>query len=124
MIIATGTAAASSVILKFLISNERPPELSMIKPLETDYSFPSGHTISMVVLLLVISYLICSRHPSGWRIFSWTIITTIGIGIIAVSRLYLGYHWLTDVVASIGLGLIILTLAIFIDRLVANHFED
>jgi membrane-associated phospholipid phosphatase len=123
LIIATGIAGASSWILKILTSNERPPEISMIKPLETDFSFPSGHTIGMVVFLLVISYLICSRRPSGWRIFSWTIITTIGVGIIAVSRLYLGYHWLTDVIASLGLGLIILALAIFIDRLVVNRFE-
>lgn len=123
LIVTTGVATVSSVLLKLIISNERPPQISMIKPLETDYSFPSGHTIGMVVFLLIVSYLICSRRPSGWRIFSWTIITVIGIGIIAASRLYLGYHWLTDVVASIGLGLVILALAIFIDRLIVNRFE-
>jgi undecaprenyl-diphosphatase len=121
---ATGVAAITSTTLKVLTSNGRPPQIDMIKPLETDYSFPSGHTIGIVVCLLVLSYLICSRRPSGWRIFSWTIITIISVGIISASRLYLGYHWLTDVTASIGLGFIILAVAIIIDRLVVRRFED
>ena len=124
LVSATGVAAAASTALKVLTSNGRPPQIDMIKPLETDYSFPSSHTIGIVVCLLVLSYLICSRRPSGWRFFGWTIITIIGVGIISASRLYLGYHWLTDVVASIGLGFIILAVAIIIDRLVVRHFEN
>lgn len=124
LIITSGVAAASSLLLKLVTSNGRPPIKDMIKPLETDYSFPSGHTIGIVVFLLVISYLICSRRPSGWRIFSWTFISILGIVVIAASRLYLGYHWLTDVAASIGLGLIILAVAIFVDRLIVRIFEN
>lgn len=121
---ATGLAAATSIILKIVIGNGRPPIKDMIKPFETDYSFPSGHTIGTVVLLLVISYLVCSRHPTGFRLFICSSITILGIAIIASSRLYLGYHWVTDVVASVGLGLIILAIAIVIDRLVVRKFGD
>jgi undecaprenyl-diphosphatase len=123
-VITVGIATAVSIALKFLIKNGRPPQLDMIKPLETDYSFPSGHTISIIVLLLIIGYLIYSRRPSSWRVFGWLIITIIGTIIIATSRLYLGYHWLTDVIASIGLGFIILAIAIFIDRIVISRLEN
>jgi undecaprenyl-diphosphatase len=124
LISATGVAAIASTALKVITSNGRPPQIDMIKPLETDYSFPSGHTISVVVFLLVISYLICSRRPSSFRIFFWAIITAIGIGIITTSRLYLGYHWLTDVTASIGLGFVILSVAIIIDRFVISRIDS
>lgn len=121
VVIATGLGVASSTAVKLLTTNHRPPESSMIAPFETDYSFPSSHTIGIVVFLLVFSYLICSRRPEGSRIFLLSLISFIGISIVAASRLYLGYHWTTDVIASLGLGLVILATAIFIDRIVAGR---
>ncbi len=124
LVIATGLGVASSSLLKIITTNGRPPESSMIAPFETDYSFPSSHTIGIVVFLLVFSYLICSRKPEGIRIFLLCLISAIGIGIVAASRLYLGYHWATDVIASVGLGLVILAIAIFIDRIVAGRADN
>ena len=114
---AMATAAATSIILKKVIQDARPPQIDMIPMFETDFSFPSGHTISMAVFLLVIGYLIYSRHHSALRFWIWIIIACIGTGLIALSRLYLGYHWLTDVVASVGLALIILAIVIIIDSI-------
>jgi undecaprenyl-diphosphatase len=88
----------------------------MIKPFETDYSFPSGHTIGITVFLMVIGYLICSRRPGTIRAIIWIAVTMLGILAVSASRLYLGYHWLTDVIASVGLGLIVLAITIPIDR--------
>jgi len=121
---AMGIATVLSTLLKILIMNNRPAQTNMVLPFELDYSFPSGHTIGITVFLLVLGYLMCSRHSSGSRSFGWVIITIIGVSAVAISRLYLGYHWLTDVVASIGLGLIILAIIIFIDRLAARRFKN
>ena len=116
---AMAIAALVSIILKSVIKDPRPPQIDMIPMFETDFSFPSGHTIGMAVFLFVLGYLLYSWHYSVVRFWVWIIIALIGTGIIALSRLYLGYHWLTDVVASLGLALIILAIVIFID-IVAN----
>lgn len=119
-----GLAVTTSTILKTVIMDSRPSQIFMIPTFEVDYSFPSGHTIGMIVFLLVMGYLIYSRNYSPKRFWIWTIIAVIGAGIIAASRLYLGYHWLTDVVASIGLGFIILAIIIVIDKLATRRFKQ
>jgi len=113
-----GVAAITAVAIKIATANVRPPQISMIAPLELDYSFPSGHVIGIATLVLIVGYLICSRGSNTRRIISWIVITIICISAISASRLYLGYHWVTDVTASVGLALIILSLAIFIDLIV------
>jgi len=119
-----GFAAGVSTLLKVLTANNRPSQTSMIAPFELDYSFPSGHTISVVVCLLVLGYLIYSRRSSIVTVTSWLLLALVGSAIVAISRLYLGYHWLTDVTASLGLGLIILAIVIIIDRIVINRLEN
>lgn len=114
------TAATLSYLLKDLFKNPRPPQISMISPFELDYSFPSGHTICAVVLVLVLGYLIYSRAYNTSRVISWLSMSIITITIMAVSRLYLGYHWMSDIFASIGLGLVIVGLTIVVDILIEN----
>lgn len=108
-------AAATSLVFKSIIMDARPPMIDMIPAYEVDSSFPSGHTIGMAVFLLVLGYLIYSRHYSFKSLVLWISIALAGTGVIALSRLYLGYHWMTDVFASLGLGFIILTFAIIAD---------
>jgi undecaprenyl-diphosphatase len=121
--VSMGVAAATSTLLKTVTMDLRPPKIDMIPAFKLDYSFPSGHTISMIVFLLVIGYLLYSRNYSIGRVCFWTITAMLGTMAIAASRLYLGYHWLTDVIASIGLGFIILAIIILIDRFAISKFD-
>ncbi len=114
-------AALTSMVLKLVIMDARPPQVDMVPLFETDFSFPSGHTIGMAAFLFVLGYLIYSRHFSFSRLWIWATAALFGTSIIALSRLYLGYHWLTDVAASLGLSLIILAVVIFIDLSVIQH---
>lgn len=115
LIISVTIAAIVSTLLKAITMDSRPAQINMIPAFETNFSFPSGHTISMIVFMLVFGYVIYSRNYSPARFWGWAFAALFGTGLIAATRLYLGYHWLTDVVASIGLGFIILAFIIIAD---------
>ena len=117
---AMGVAVATSTIIKQIVGRGRPPIGDIILPLEIDYSFPSGHTIGVAVLMLVAGYLIYSRRPTIKRLILWILGTVFVVGIVACSRLYLAYHWVTDVSASIGLAFIILGIVILVDLFLKN----
>ena len=84
--------------LKLLLSRERP--YTIIEQLHTfginlkDYSFPSGHTTASFSIATVLAL----------NIPSISLLTFFIAIIIGVSRIYLGVHYPTDVVAGIILG--------------------
>jgi undecaprenyl-diphosphatase len=119
---ALALSATTSTTLKYVIMDVRPPISSMVPMFEMDYSFPSGHTLIMVVFLLTLGYVSYSRNFSRKRFIVWILIALLGGSIMALTRLYLGYHWLTDVVASFGLGFVILSIVIFIDRFICDKY--
>jgi membrane-associated phospholipid phosphatase len=104
--------------VKGAVGRARPPADTMYVPgAETTASFPSGHTLGTATLLLVAGYLVCSRHPSVGRIVAWGVATVVSTALVALSRLYLGYHFLTDVVAAVGLAVAVLGVVSVVDRL-------
>jgi undecaprenyl-diphosphatase len=71
----------------------------------TDPSFPSGHAISAVLCYGFLAYLFIPRMPSlfwKWMVGVAAILTMAFIGF---SRVYLGGHYMTDIVAGYALGL-------------------
>lgn len=116
LVASMAVAMTASTLFKLLIERDRPPHAVMVAPLELDYSFPSGHTLGIAVFVLVLGYLLYSRQLQLHHAFAWAIGGGFMIALVAFSRLYLGYHWLTDVTASVGLSLVILGIVIIIDR--------
>ncbi|MGV8967257.1 MAG: phosphatase PAP2 family protein [Cellulomonas sp.] len=107
-----------SLAIKGIVARPRPPLATMIVPgAERTASFPSGHTIGAATLLLVAWYLVASRHPTRRRQFWWGTATILGAGAVGLSRLYLGYHFLTDVLAAFALAVAILGGVTIVDRL-------
>lgn len=120
------TAIVTAIIttfIKVLTENSRPPQSAMVAPLELDFSFPSGHTLIIIITLLTVGYFVISRNATKRNIYTWVTTATLGVTVIAVSRLYLGYHWLTDVIASIGLGFMIFATVIIIDVLFRSNVK-
>jgi membrane-associated phospholipid phosphatase len=100
-------------LIKLVVARLRPLPDTMLPPLETGYSLPSIHTFGAAIFVLILGYLLYSRLRKGfWLWASAAIVFTVIAGI---TRLYLGYHWLTDLVASVGLALIALAIVIIID---------
>lgn len=114
---AMATAFIIASTIKDLVARARPPIEHMVLPLELDFAFPSGHAIGIAVLTLVLGYLIYSRRRTAKVLAAWLLISIFSIVIVAFSRLYLGYHWLSDVSASVSLALMILAAVMTLDNL-------
>ena len=101
---ALGSAEAISMVLKHVVGRLRPPASTMLGPVEHTLSFPSGHTIGMATFTLALAYLWWRARPGAKRAWVGWSVATVMTALMATSRLYLGDHWLTDVVASIVLS--------------------
>jgi undecaprenyl-diphosphatase len=101
---ATGSLLMTSVG-KAVIGRVRPPLVDAVPPLETSPSFPSGHTLNATVVIGVIAYLVARRL--GRQLARTAVVATWVVFVIAIglSRVYLGHHWLTDVLVGWMLGL-------------------
>jgi membrane-associated phospholipid phosphatase len=107
--IALGILTAGSIfIIKHLVQSPRP--WGIAEPISS-YSMPSGHTALTASVYMGLAFLIArSIRPSlRWLIYTPAVIIVLLVGL---SRLYLGAHWLTDIIASLLLSTSLLTLVI------------
>ncbi|TLM82735.1 phosphatase PAP2 family protein [Pseudarthrobacter sp. NamE2] len=104
----------SQIILQ-IVGRSRPPADQMLFGIDHTFSFPSGHVLGACDFLLVGAYLIFSRRKNMLAAVWGFVAAGVGILLAAVSRLYLGYHWLSDALASVSLSLIILGGVIAVD---------
>ena len=89
------------IALKYGLERARPEtRYELVDP----YSFPSGHAAMSIVVYGFLAFLLAHGKP-GWQKIALAL-PAAGIAVlVAFSRVYLGAHWFSDVVASIGLGL-------------------
>lgn len=106
-------SAGLTVGLKVAVERIRPGEANRLGPLDPSYSFPSGHTLNSAVFLGLVVILLVPLIPyRAWRIGAAGVAALLAFGI-GLSRLYLGYHWATDVVASWLIAIALLTIVRF-----------
>ncbi len=93
-------------VMKLFFAKPRP-ELWTRLISETSFSFPSGHAVGSMVVYGFIGYILAREFP----IYQRYIYTAASILIIAIgfSRLYLGVHYPTDIIAGYGVGILWLT---------------
>jgi len=107
-----------STVLKAVIARPRPSDESMVVAgVERSFSFPSGHTIGAATLVLVGGYLVWHRHHSARVLAVWAAASVVVVVAVAGSRLYLGYHFLTDVLAGLALAVAVLGVVVTVSRL-------
>src|SRR5450759_5778126 len=68
------------------------------------YSFPSGHTMNAVVFYVALALIVWSIQGRRAGLLAMVIAAAIAIGV-GISRIYLGYHYLTDVVGGLLAGI-------------------
>jgi membrane-associated phospholipid phosphatase len=100
--------------LKVFFAKPRPQLWPRLINEET-YSFPSGHALGSLVLYGFLAYVLAEQFPrfSRW-IYGFAVAL---IAVIGFSRLYLGVHWPTDVVAGYAVGFLWLITCITMIRL-------
>ena len=117
ILLASGMLAGvviSQIILQS-VRRSRPPVDQMLFGIDHTFSFPSGHVLGACDFLLVGAFLIFSRRKNRRAAVFGFAGAGIGIVLAALSRLYLGYHWLSDALASLSLSLVILGGVIALD---------
>ena len=97
--------------LKYIFHRPRPHFDDPILAL-TSYSFPSGHTMAATVLYGVLAALLVAKIKRR----SFRVLVILGamllIGLVGFSRMYLGAHYLSDVLGAIAEGLAWLSLSL------------
>jgi undecaprenyl-diphosphatase len=109
----TGVIVANT--LAQIVHRQRPPASFMLIGNDTTFSFPSGHVLGASDFLILTAFLIVSRRPKAWGIALGLGIAWLGVLAEMFSRMYLGYHWLSDTLASLTISMIIVGSVIAID---------
>lgn len=100
-------------LLKQIIKRVRPSWKWIV---QSGFSYPSGHTISAILLYGTLILLTGKKMNKKYK-KPIIIFLSIMIFLISISRIYFGVHYVTDVVASLILGLIILIISnIFMNK--------
>lgn len=102
---------------KDAIGRLRPPVELAVPPYESSASFPSGHSLNALVIAGIVAYLLVLRQRRK-RTRALTVVLAILFAVtMGLSRVFLGHHWLTDVLVAWTLGVAWLAVVITAHRL-------
>ena len=104
---AFAVAAVLVRLLKLWIQAPRP--MALYEGIST-YAFPSSHATLATVCYGFLAVIVARELRGPWRWLPYTLASLL-VSLIAFSRLYLGAHWLSDVLGGLSLGLA--TVALF-----------
>ena len=98
-------AGLCNLLLKISFARVRPALWAEVRLLTT-YSFPSGHAMNAAATLGMCAFVIACVAPR-WRTAAWWITPVLVAGV-GLSRIYLGVHWPSDVLAGWAAGGLVL----------------
>jgi len=115
LLVGMATGVILAQVIAPLVQHPRPPVAEMLFGPDHTFSFPSGHVLGTADFLLITTYLLASRLQRRWFTVTAIVVAVTLIVVQIVSRLYLGYHWLSDTVGSVALSLVITGAVIAVD---------
>ena len=108
-------------IIKILVQRVRPGTALVSL---TDYSFPSGHAMTAIVVCLGVRYVLESYIANKRLKYLFLLLMVAATLFIGASRLFLHVHRFTDIIGGFLLGFFIFTSAVLIRKIVFNlHIE-
>ena len=110
IVLALGFGTAAIVLIKTHVHRARPEPGNAIT-FESSFSFPSGHTFVATVFYGLAAFILlrAARGPARSAIFLGGVVVVLLVGF---SRVYLGVHWPSDVLASFAAGSVWLAVTI------------
>lgn len=111
LILTTAGGYALNTLLKLLFHRGRP-EAATEFITHQSWSFPSGHAMNSLVGFGFLAYLLLGRTTNRGMRAAIIVATVIVVGMIGFSRLYLGVHYLSDVIAGFLAGAVWLLVCI------------
>ncbi|WP_052401064.1 phosphatase PAP2 family protein [Oceanobacillus jeddahense] len=115
-------AAIGGKVLKKIVDRDRPAFLQLIE--KTNESFPSGHATATTIFYGFIGMVLILAVYQVWKKIIIGFITLIWIGFILFTRIYLGIHFPTDVLAGFVYGLAAVFISIGIYLLVREPLRQ
>ena len=117
MLITVGGSLAATVVGKTAVGRLRPPLADAVPPYESSPSFPSGHALNSTAIAGMVAYLLL-LHLQSRLARAVTVVLAVGWAVaIGLSRVFLGHHWLTDVMVGWVIGFAWLALVVTAHRL-------
>lgn len=113
-VVAVSTLGIGSII-KVALQRERPLTEYASQMLFQSFSFPSGHTLGSTLAFGLLAYLLWGYLPGVWGVISAVVLIILIIAV-GLSRIYLGAHFPSDVLAGWLLGIAGLLLIIYVVR--------
>jgi membrane-associated phospholipid phosphatase len=117
MAIGASGSLMMTAVGKQLVGRARPPLEYAVPPYETSPSFPSGHTLNSTVIASLVAYLLLLHLTSLIARILSVVLAIAWFVAMGLSRVFLGYHWLTDVLVGWTLGLAWVAVVITCHRL-------
>ncbi|OGG52726.1 hypothetical protein A3H16_00295 [Candidatus Kaiserbacteria bacterium RIFCSPLOWO2_12_FULL_53_8] len=115
LVISVIGAGGTTLVLKELVQRARP-DVFYRAYAETGFSFPSAHAALAAAFYGFCIYLLWKNVPPRlWRILATIVLATL-IAAIAFSRLYLGVHYVSDVIGGLIVGGIFVWIGIVVVR--------
>lgn len=102
--------ALTNWIVKHIVRRARPDVLKLV--VQGGYSFPSGHTMIATCMYGYLIYAVNKKFTNKYLKFGTIFLLGCLIILVGLSRVYVGVHYFTDVIAGYILALIILVLYI------------
>lgn len=117
MAVVAGGSLVMTVVGKQLVGRVRPAHELGVPPYESSPSFPSGHSLNSWVIFAMIAYLVVCRLRNRLGRAATVVAAMVLAVAMGMSRVYLGHHWLTDVLVAWALGTAWLIVVITAHRL-------
>lgn len=103
--VVAGVAGAAMIteLVKLVVSRPRPPMHDHPGITEMTYSYPSGHVTGTAALALTTALVVTTAAAPAVRRVAVVIAVAITV-VAAATRLYLGVHWVSDVIAAMAVA--------------------